>query len=242
MNTAVTNPQIARRILKAAVTAGITVELDGEFLSLQALGTPDAGLLELLQRHKSDIVQLLRTQRAEPGSVMPAAAPPPAPLFLRDGRVMHRFRAEAIPPSAAPATAALLREVRQMGVVLVADGVELHVVERWMGRLHPAVLSGLKDNAGDVIAVLCGEHRARVAGLPTHQVVVFDPPRQRKLEDDRADSPTAETPGTSEPSRQISAAASVSEKTEVIAAARLAAAKQRTTEDILMQIARARLH
>jgi hypothetical protein len=60
--------------------------------------------------------------------------------------------------------------VRRVGVVLVADGMELHVVERWKGQLHRRTLQALKDNAGTAIAMLRGEHRARVALLPAEGV------------------------------------------------------------------------
>jgi exodeoxyribonuclease-5 len=52
------------RVLQAARTAGITVELEGEFLSLQADVPPDGDLLDLLCRHKAEIVELLRLQQA----------------------------------------------------------------------------------------------------------------------------------------------------------------------------------
>ena len=87
---------------------------------------------------------------------------------------MHRFRAAEI-PALAPDTAALLDKVRRVGVVLVADGTELHVVERWKGQLHPQTLRNLRDSAGDVITVLRGEHRERVAGLPAACVAALEP-------------------------------------------------------------------
>jgi hypothetical protein len=100
---------------------------------------------------------------------------PASPLFLRDGRVMHRFHATGIPAEAPPDTRALLDRVRRNGVVLVADGMGLHVVERWKGQLHRAVLRGLRDNAGDVVALLRKEHRVRVKRLPPEAVTVYDP-------------------------------------------------------------------
>jgi hypothetical protein len=97
------------------------------------------------------------------------------PVILRDGRVMWRFRAGDFPRSPADETAALIERVRRAGVVLVADGVELHVVERRERRLHPQVLRSLQDNAGAVIAVLRGEHRARVLRMRPDQVAAYDP-------------------------------------------------------------------
>jgi hypothetical protein len=79
---------------------------------------------------------------------------------------MWFFRAAAIPSSVSPDTAVLVERVRRAGVVLVADGPELHVVERWRGQLHSNMLRALRDNAGAAIAVLRGEHRDRVASLP----------------------------------------------------------------------------
>jgi hypothetical protein len=110
----------------------------------------------------------------QPARPRPAPFRPGSPLFLRDGRVMHRFRAAEI-PALAPDTAALLDKVRRVGVVLVADGTELHVVERWKGQLHPQTLRNLRDSAGDVITVLRGEHRERVAGLPAACVAALEP-------------------------------------------------------------------
>jgi hypothetical protein len=83
---------------------------------------------------------------------------------------MWRFRAAEVPSSPSPDTTALLDKVRSVGVVLVADGMELHVVERWKRQLHLQTLRDLRANAGAVIAVLRGEHRARVARLPAECV------------------------------------------------------------------------
>ena len=93
-------------------------------------------------------------------------SPEPAPVRLRDGRRLHRFRAGHIPP-AAPARACNLRDrTHAYGVVLIADGVELIVVEPWLSSLPPDVLQQLKDAAGEVIAALRGEADARFARLP----------------------------------------------------------------------------
>jgi hypothetical protein len=59
----------ALQILQAARAAGITVELDGEFLSLQADVTPDGDLLGQVRRHKAEIVELLRLEQAGTGAV-----------------------------------------------------------------------------------------------------------------------------------------------------------------------------
>jgi hypothetical protein len=104
----------------------------------------------------------------------PASSEPKSPLVLRDGPFMWRFYAGEIPTSPQPDTAALLDRVRRGGVVLIGDGLELHVVERWEGQLHLQTMQALKDNAGAAIAVLRGEHRERVARLPAEQVAVWD--------------------------------------------------------------------
>ena len=97
------------------------------------------------------------------------------PVTLRDGRVMHRFRAGEIPASPQPEVAGLLDKVRRGGVVLVADGAELCVVERFRGQLHPRTLRELRERAGAAIAVLRGEHRERVSCLPAECVAEYDP-------------------------------------------------------------------
>jgi hypothetical protein len=90
---------------------------------------------------------------------------------------MHRFHASEIPSSPEPDTAGLLDKARRGGIVLVADGPELHVVERWQGQMHPSALRTLRDNAGGVIAVLRYEHRERVARLPAECVAGRDDPK-----------------------------------------------------------------
>lgn len=100
-------------------------------------------------------------------------------MILRDGRVMHYFRAGQIPSSPPPDTATLLDKVRRKGVVLVADGIELHVVERWRGQLHAHTLRALTDAAGGVIATLRGEHRERVSRQP-ECVAEYDPKGRRR--------------------------------------------------------------
>jgi hypothetical protein len=46
--------------------------------------------------------------------------------------------------------------------VLVADGRELIVVERWLSALPEETLRGLKDNASGVIEILLGESCERM--------------------------------------------------------------------------------
>jgi hypothetical protein len=87
---------------------------------------------------------------------------PKDPVILLDGRVMHFFSAIGeIPKSSSSHDIELCNRVRLMGVVLVADGAELHVVERWQGQLDANALRALRANAGAVIAILRGEFRAK---------------------------------------------------------------------------------
>jgi hypothetical protein len=53
----------ASEVLKAARTAGIDVRLDGDDLLLQAEAPPPAPILDLLSRHKPEILALLRSGR-----------------------------------------------------------------------------------------------------------------------------------------------------------------------------------
>lgn len=107
------------------------------------------------------------SRRAEDqiGTGLPVvAAAKPAlcePALLPDGRRLHRFRASEVPSSVPPHVPSLLVEARWCGAVLVADGLELIVVERWLSRLPWDALLALKDDAGAVIALLRGESHAR---------------------------------------------------------------------------------
>ena len=84
------------------------------------------------------------------------------PLIMRDGRVMHFLpTADAIPKSSPNYIRELCDRIRRAGVVLVADGTELHVVERRQGQLDPNTFQTLKNCAGAVIAILRGEARVR---------------------------------------------------------------------------------
>lgn len=49
----------ATKVLKLARSAGIRVGIDGDYLTLEAPVPPPAEVLELLERHKSEIVTLL---------------------------------------------------------------------------------------------------------------------------------------------------------------------------------------
>ena len=155
---------LVTELLDRCRTTGLSLVVEGEALHVDFEREPPADLIEKLRQQKSEVM-----------SALSGAIALREPLMLRDGRVMWRFRARETPPSAAPDTAALLDRVRRAGVVLVADGAELHVVERWKGQLHPNMLRALGDNAAAAIAVLRGEHRDRVARLPPECVAECDP-------------------------------------------------------------------
>jgi hypothetical protein len=98
----------------------------------------------------------------------PDASPVPAncnqdrlePLLMRDRRRLWRFPAERIPEvlndDIRPAV-----EARWCGCTLVADGLDLIVVEPWISELPEEVRDGLAANAGTIIALLRGESRVR---------------------------------------------------------------------------------
>jgi hypothetical protein len=83
------------------------------------------------------------------------------PTLLRDGRRLHRFRATAIPDAIPAEIVRLMDEARWRGVVLVADGHDLVVVEPWLRMLSDEVLADLRWNPGGIIAALLGETRRR---------------------------------------------------------------------------------
>jgi hypothetical protein len=147
----------------------------GERFHVEFERVPSSDLLEEIRCRKPEVIAALSDARAlgEISWVAPLAAT--EPVVLRDGRVMHRFRAAGILRSRSPDTAALLDRLPRAGVVLVADGMELHVVGRWKGQLHPQTLRTLQDNAAAAIAVLRGEHRARVGQLPAECAAEYDP-------------------------------------------------------------------
>jgi hypothetical protein len=82
------------------------------------------------------------------------------PVVLRDGRRLYRFR--AVETASSRDVCNLLDRARWRGVVLVADGRELIVVEPWLSTLSPETLRELSDSAGAIISVLIGESRERL--------------------------------------------------------------------------------
>jgi hypothetical protein len=81
---------------------------------------------------------------------------------------LHGLRALAVPSGIPEAVVQLADAARQHGVVLVADGITLDVVE--YSDLPPGMVDALQDNAGSIIALLRHESNARCNWQ------VFDPP------------------------------------------------------------------
>ena len=80
---------------------------------------------------------------------------------MRDGRRLWRWHAASIPSIVSVSARALADEARAFGCVLVADGCDLLLVERWRSELPDDVREGLATNAGAIIALLRGESRVR---------------------------------------------------------------------------------
>ncbi len=108
-----------------------------------------------------DIINIFPNRASQPHSLACLDTPAKAailakatgdPLLLADGRRLHRFLADRIPAAAPGRARELLNRARAYNAVLVSDGPELIVVERWLGNL---------PTAGEVIAALRGESRAR---------------------------------------------------------------------------------
>jgi len=78
----------------------------------------------------------------------------PEPLVLQDGRRLWRFRTERIPVAAVDVRCAAIDEARRLGCVLVADGLDLILVEPWLSELSDDMRTDLAANAGKVIALL----------------------------------------------------------------------------------------
>jgi hypothetical protein len=97
------------------------------------------------------------TARSDP----PEASTPPEPVLMPDGRSLWRFGANGMPLSATPQAMELIDEARRYGVVLVGDGPELIVVERWRSRLRPETRDALRHRAAEVIGAMRRERRAR---------------------------------------------------------------------------------
>jgi hypothetical protein len=80
---------------------------------------------------------------------------------MRDGRRLWRFPAESIPEILNDADIRPAVEARWCGCTLVADGLDLIVVEPWLSELPDGVRDDLAAKAGTIIALLRGESRVR---------------------------------------------------------------------------------
>jgi hypothetical protein len=166
---------IAHRLIEDAKAVGLSIEVDDGDLIVEADRDPPGELIARLRAHKAEVIAFLLPQRAGAGVevIEPSSCEghhPDVirePTLLRDGRRLYRFRASEGSMVQSGDAADLVDEARWRGAVLIADGRELIVVERWLSVLSEEALCALKDHAGDVIAVLLGEsrQRARLRGL-----------------------------------------------------------------------------
>jgi hypothetical protein len=88
-------------------------------------------------------------------------------LLLPDGRRMHWFRADDVPATAPDQAREVIDQARSFGAVLVADGNELIVVERWQSALPLEMFGSLGKYAGPIISIMRGESRARRKDIPS---------------------------------------------------------------------------
>jgi hypothetical protein len=156
---------IAHRLIEDAKAVGLTIEVDGGDLIVEADCDPPDALIERLRAHKAEVIAFLlpRPAQAEGTKASIDADGIGEPALLRDGRRLHRFRADRASMLRSEGAAGLVDEARFHGAVLIADGPELIVVERWLSVLPEETLRALKDRAGSVISVLLGESQARCA-------------------------------------------------------------------------------
>jgi hypothetical protein len=119
-------------LIAAVVTAGGTIERHGNEIRLAAAAPLPDALLERLRAAKPALLAYLHDAVVEP-------------LLLRDGRRLWRFRAEVmVPRGPSPHLVPLIECAREFGIVLVADGDTLVVVEPWQSSLPPETLRGLQ--------------------------------------------------------------------------------------------------
>jgi hypothetical protein len=163
----------AARLLETARAAGLSLLIEGENLIVEADGDLPAELIAELREHKAELMVVLSGGDPEltPEPTETAISPQPRqqhvsrgdPVRLHDGRRLCRFQAHSIPDAAPDRIVVLMGEARRCGVVLVADGRDLVVVEPRSSRLTEKTLQDLKKKAGGVIAALRGESHARMA-------------------------------------------------------------------------------
>ena len=56
----------AAEVIKEAAAAGIRIAIEGDGLSLEATAQPPKAIIELIARHKPEIIDLLRSDRGGP--------------------------------------------------------------------------------------------------------------------------------------------------------------------------------
>jgi hypothetical protein len=134
-------------LIAAVHAAGGSIERQGREIRLTAAKPLPAALLTRLRAAKPGLIAHLQEVVAEP-------------ILLADGSRLHRFRASGPIPATCNALP-VVRQARSYGVVLVADGHELVVVEPSRSELPPKILREIRFAAGEIIALLRAESRAR---------------------------------------------------------------------------------
>ena len=140
------------RLIDAIHAAGGSIERYGSGIRLTAPAPLPGDLIT-------------RPREAKPALLTYLHAPATEPILLADGRRLHRFRStRSIPNEARHCLLPLIRLVRTYRVALISDGPDLIVIEPWRSDLPAEALRQLCDGAAEVIAVLRGEFRQRLAG------------------------------------------------------------------------------
>jgi hypothetical protein len=137
----------ALEALKAAHAAGITIQIDGDDLVVQAAAQPPSAVIDLLSRHKAEVLAMLAAaeyEKIENQSVAPWASSKTVSLF-----------AEGEPGPEQPCTARRGR-VEQSGGVLLHFCVEC-------GRFG-FYGYGVRLRAGQLGRWYCREHRLEQLG------------------------------------------------------------------------------
>jgi hypothetical protein len=149
-------------LIGAVHAAGGSIERHGRDIKLTAAAPLPDALLARLRAAKPALIAHLQELVAEP-------------TLLGDGRRLHRFRAYGpIPTTSANSVLPLVRHARSYGVVLVADGPQLIVVELPLSKLPPETLHDLRSAAGEIIALLRAESRARCDADRASAVIAED--------------------------------------------------------------------
>jgi hypothetical protein len=138
-------------LIAAVHAAGGAIERQGREIRLTAPAPLPNALVTRLREAKPALLAHLHHRVVEP-------------ILLADGRRLHRFRAADPIPALAPRhLLPLINAARSYDAVLVADGSDLIVIERWLSELPLSTLRALVAEAANVIALLRAESRARTA-------------------------------------------------------------------------------